>query len=119
VPAAAVKVTNVDENTSHALITNDKGGYEVVNLKPGRYRIVANKEGFGAVELSDVTLDARQERRADITLNVASATQSVQVIATASWSIPKTGPFPTPRDLRKSRSCLSITAVPQPVLLPP
>src|SRR5579864_5603307 len=61
VPAASVEVINTDENVSRLLTTNGQGGFEAVNLKPGRYRIIAKKEGFGAVQVSDLVLDARQE----------------------------------------------------------
>jgi hypothetical protein len=84
IPGALIEVTNTDENVSRSAPTNGQGGYEVINLKPGRYRIVAKKEGFGTVQLSELVLDARQERRADITLSVATATQAVDVTASAS-----------------------------------
>lgn len=83
VPGAIIQVTNVDENTSRTVLTNAQGAYEVLNLKPGTYRMTARKEGFGVFELSGVVLDARQERRADITMAVASITQTVQVTADA------------------------------------
>jgi Carboxypeptidase regulatory-like domain len=83
VPAAVVEVTNTDENVSRTLTTNNEGGYEAVNLKPGTYRIVVKKEGFGTAQISDLTLDARQERRANFKLSVATAAQAVDVTAEA------------------------------------
>jgi Carboxypeptidase regulatory-like domain/TonB dependent receptor len=84
VPDATIQVTNIDENTSRTFLTNTQGSYQALNLKPGKYRITAKKEGFGIFELSDVMLDARQERRADITLSVATVTETLEVTATAS-----------------------------------
>jgi hypothetical protein len=81
---AAIAVTNVGENVTLTVMTNSQGGYEVVNLKPGTYKIVAKKSGFGTVEISGIVLDARQERRADITLGIAAVTQTVEVTATTS-----------------------------------
>ena len=81
---ATIQVTNIDENTSRTFLTSTQGSYQALNLKPGKYRITAKKEGFGIFELSDVILDSRQERRADITLSVAVVTQTVQVTATTS-----------------------------------
>jgi Carboxypeptidase regulatory-like domain/TonB dependent receptor len=83
VPGAKVEITNTDENISRTVETNAQGGYQALNLKPGKYKISARKEGFGSFQLSDVVLDSRQERRADITLSVAALTQAVEVTATA------------------------------------
>ena len=84
VPDTVIEVTNAGENVTRAVITNSQGGYEALNLKPGTYKIVAKKNGFSTVEISNVVLDARQERRTDITLGIAAVTQSVQVTAAAS-----------------------------------
>ena len=75
--------SNTDENISRTIETNAQGGYQALNLKPGKYKITASKQGFGAFQLSDVVLDSRQERRADITLSVAALSQAVEVTATA------------------------------------
>lgn len=84
VPDAVIEVTNTDENVMRSLLTSPQGSYEVVNLKPGTYKIVAKKAGFGTVELSGIVLDARQERRADISLSLALVNQTVQVTAAPS-----------------------------------
>lgn len=83
VPNAVIEVTNVGENTTRSVLSNMQGAYEALNLKPGSYKIVAKKPGFSTVEVSGVVLDARQERRADISLTVAPVSQTVQVTATA------------------------------------
>ena len=83
VPAAAIEVTNTGENVTRKVVANAQGSFEVVNLKPGNYKLVAKKDGFGTVQLTDLNLDARQERRADITLTVATVSQTLQVTATA------------------------------------
>ncbi len=83
VPGAVIEITNIDETVTRSAVTNLQGAYEAVNLKPGKYKIVAKKDGFSMVEISNVNLDARQERRADITFSVANVTQTVEVTATA------------------------------------
>jgi hypothetical protein len=84
VPDAVVEITNTAENATRSTVTNGQGAYGAVNLKPGNYKIVVKKNGFSNVEMSGVVLEARQERRADITLSLASVTESVQVTATTS-----------------------------------
>jgi hypothetical protein len=83
IPDASVMITNTDENVSRKLLTSSQGTYQAINLKPGKYKITASKPGFGTFELSDLLLDSRQERRADITLSIAALTQTVDVTAAA------------------------------------
>ena len=84
VPTVSIHVTNVDENTTRAVLSDVQGAYRAMNLKPGKYQISAEKPGFSAYKLSDVMLDARQERRADISLDIASVTQTLEVSAQTS-----------------------------------
>ena len=84
VPAVSIHVTEVDENTTRAVLSDVQGAYRVMNLKPGKYQITAEKPGFSAYKLSDVMLDARQERRADLSLDIASVTQTLEVSAQTS-----------------------------------
>jgi hypothetical protein len=83
IPGAVVTVTNLEENTSRSATSNNNGQYELINLKPGRYSIAAVKAGFAATKIDEITLDARQERRVDVTLSLTSVQQTVEVSALA------------------------------------
>jgi hypothetical protein len=83
VPAASITVTDLDENTSRSVVSGGNGLYQFVNMKPGRYSVKVDKSGFASAQVSELTLDARQERRLDLTLSLANVQQSVQVEATA------------------------------------
>jgi hypothetical protein len=78
-----VVVRNLDENSTWTKITNEAGEFQFLNLKPGRYDVSAQKPGFSRVLVSDITLDARQERRVNLKLDVAAVGQVLEVTAEA------------------------------------
>ena len=83
VPGVAVKLTNLDENTTRQAASTETGLYLFLNLKPGRYSIETEKPGFAPVKITNITLDARQDRRVDLTLQVAEIAQTIEVSAAA------------------------------------
>src|SRR5262249_33965456 len=83
VPGASVVVKNLEDNTKRSTISDTDGEYRVLNLRPGVYEIVASKDNFTTATLPKVALDARQQLRADLKLEVAGLTASVSVEAEA------------------------------------
>jgi hypothetical protein len=79
IPGASIRLTNVDENTSRTVESNASGLFELLNLLPGKYTILATKTGFASVKEDNLTLDARQQRRVDFRLPVATTQQTVEV----------------------------------------
>src|SRR5664279_933992 len=63
--------------------TNDSGYYTVTNIPPGMYTIRVEVAGFKKYESSANKLDASGALSADVTLTVGSATETVEVSATA------------------------------------
>src|ERR1700730_3966013 len=83
IPNASVSLTNLDENITREVISNPQGSYEFLNLLPGRYSVVGEKSGFTKVRIPELRLDSRQERRVDLTLEIAAVTATVEVQAQA------------------------------------
>ena len=79
IPDAMVTATNLDTNTVRTATSNSAGQYEFANMQAGRYSINAEKAGFSAVKVENVTLEARQERRVDLTMGLAAVQQTVEV----------------------------------------
>src|SRR6202521_2561277 len=79
VPGAQVTLTNVDEHTRHSAATDTDGAFHFVNLKPGHYELLVAATGFAEYKMTAVQLDARQSLRLDVTLKLASASQSIEV----------------------------------------
>lgn len=76
-----IQVTNLDENTARNTTTNNAGLYQFLNLPPGRYSVSVAKSGFATARVNEVLLEARQERRVDVTLELTSVQQTVEVQA--------------------------------------
>ena len=83
IAGAAVTFTNLDDNNVRSAVSNSAGQYQLLNVPSGRYSILVISSGFGSAKINEVTLEARQERRVDVSLALASVQQSVEVTAEA------------------------------------
>ena len=81
IPAAKVMVTNPLTNSGFTSVTTDAGDYTVPALSPGQYNVRIDKEGFKPAVLANVTVNAATNTRADVTLEVGSAQQAIEVQA--------------------------------------
>jgi hypothetical protein len=82
-PATAVTVHSLDENTNRKVMSGEDGSFLVENLKPGHYELTAAKEGFQKSAAVNVELSARQSLRVDMTLALQSQTETVEVSGAA------------------------------------
>jgi hypothetical protein len=62
-------------------VTDENGLYRFPSLSPGRYQIVATLQGFNTATLADVNLSLGQTLRADVTMQLAGVSETVQVSA--------------------------------------
>ncbi len=81
VPDATVNLVSVDTAATKTAKTNTVGSYQFLNVSAGEYRIEVSASGFNAQKLNNVRLTARQELRADISLEVGNISQEVSVNA--------------------------------------
>ena len=84
--AAAIqgaKVTLQDEEKGYKFTTtsNNEGQYLFVSIPPGLYSVTAEKQGFQKTERTHVKLSISENPTSNLTLKVASASQSVDVKA--------------------------------------
>lgn len=80
--AVEVAVTNDATNTRVRLTSDESGGYSVVNLIPGAYTVTATRSGFRPVSFKNFVLQVGQTARLDISMEVGSVEQSVEVQGT-------------------------------------
>jgi len=83
VSGATVSVVSTDTAARRETVTTEAGSYTMPLLPPGTYRVRVQKEGFKPVTFSGVTLQVAQVARLDVTLELGSVTESVEVSATA------------------------------------
>src|SRR5260370_14514621 len=78
-----VKVRNLNDNTPRATVTDASGEYRSLNVRPGSSEIVGDKGCLKNATIGGVTMDARQQLRADLKLEVSGVTQELNVDASA------------------------------------
>jgi hypothetical protein len=78
-PGVAVTVTNMDTGAARTSVTNDEGVYRAVLLPLGRYRIVAELQGFKSFEQQGISLSAGQTALINIQLGVGNVSETVTV----------------------------------------
>ena len=82
---AGATVTVKDQNTGaeRSVDSNNEGLYSITNIPPGSYNITVNGKGFKKFESSDNKLDPSSTLAVNATLQIGSATETVEVVASA------------------------------------
>lgn len=83
---ADIVVTNAETAKSREVKTDHSGNYAIGDLAPGQYQVKANAPGFQQ-QASTISMAASEQRLANFTLAVGSATETVAVET-------KTSPIP-------------------------
>jgi hypothetical protein len=81
-PGCVVTIENTGTSLRRSTITDEAGSYNVQNLEPATYKLRIELPGFQVAEYV-IQLTARQTIRIDGTMKVASATETVSVMADA------------------------------------
>jgi hypothetical protein len=74
----SVELRNVDTGIKQTTTTGDSGNYGFSNLGPGRYVVAASKTGFRTAEVN-LTLGTAETQAINVTLSVATASETVSV----------------------------------------
>src|SRR5690348_16520460 len=83
VQGAQVHVTNPATNENYELSSNEAGEFTLPSLPAGTYNLRVEKPGFRTAALTGITVNAATTSRADVTLEVGQAQQTVEVQANA------------------------------------
>lgn len=83
VAGAAVTVRNTATNGIRSVVTNEEGIYNVPALVPGMYDVKVEKSGFKSATRAPFELQVQQTARVDITLDIGSVSESVEVMGSA------------------------------------
>ena len=87
VKGAAVLITDEATNTPRTVDTDAEGRYEVVNLKPGTYRVEVVTPNFKKFEQTNVLVRAAGTALVDVTLDVGGVNETVTVSGEAANNI--------------------------------
>ena len=83
VAGARIIATNVQTNFSKETTSDADGSYHILALPAGVYKVTATAAGFRPFAATDVTLQVNDEFRIDITLEVGTVTEEINVAANA------------------------------------
>ena len=78
VPGASVKLQSLNDNSIRTAVSDQDGAFEFVNLKPGRYALFVEAQGFDDFKIPSAELAARQALRVDVTMNVKSQSETIE-----------------------------------------
>lgn len=81
IPGARIRLIRTDTNVSRVTLTNSEGLFEIPQLAPGAYTLTVSATGFAQAERGDLTLQVNLPATVDFQLQVAGATETVEVIA--------------------------------------
>lgn len=83
VAGAKVTLTDLSTNLSYETTTDASGNYEMVNLRPGAYKVAVTFQGFNTTEIVDIALVGGGVVRADAKLKPKTLAEAVTVTAEA------------------------------------
>jgi len=83
VATAAVRLTNKGTNAARSTLSNEIGSYEFSNVEVGSYELTVEAPGFQRQEFTVFELGARETKRLDAALKVATQVQTVDVESSA------------------------------------
>jgi hypothetical protein len=78
-----VVATNLQTNQSQETVSSPVGEYRILALPVGKYKLEAAAAGFRTFVVTAIDLTVNEQRRIDITLEVGSVEQQIEVSATA------------------------------------
>ena len=84
IPEVRITIRNSATGATYETVSNENGQYARPNLPVGPYIVTAEKEGLKRLDRSGIQLKATEVLRVDLTLEVGSVTESVQVTASRS-----------------------------------
>jgi len=84
VPGAIVRIVNTSAGFERTVTTNENGSFVVPLLPPSTYRVTVERKGFAPFEISDVALNANDQKAVNIRLSVGQVGETVNVTSEAS-----------------------------------
>jgi Carboxypeptidase regulatory-like domain len=83
-PGATVTALHTPTGTSYEAVTGTDGRFSILNVRVGLYTVSVNMSGFKDQKQENVEVQLGQERTVDFKLQLASVTETVDVVAQSS-----------------------------------
>jgi len=79
VTRARVLLENQDTGISQSTLTDERGDYQFLEVRVGRYKVVVEASGFKRCETQEFRVDVGARQRVDVKLEVGEVTQTIEV----------------------------------------
>ena len=83
IPGVHVKISNIETGEALSGESNDSGTYVIPLIKPGRYNLTAEKQGFKQSQQAELVMETGAQVRIDVPLEVGALSERVLVEARA------------------------------------
>ena len=83
VPGAKIAVVDQDKGYTYNAVSANDGRYDIRSLPPGRYQLTAEAPGLQKTTRTGIVLNVGQNAEVNVTLQVSTASQTVEVSAAA------------------------------------
>jgi Carboxypeptidase regulatory-like domain len=83
IPATRITATELDTGLGRATVTNAEGLFVMGSLRPTRYRVTAEAQGFRQFLQTGITLQADDAITINMTLEVGATNETVTVVGAA------------------------------------
>ena len=80
---AKIALHSTDENSDRIVNADASGGFVFENVKAGNYTLHASHDGFAETVISGISVEARQDLRLTVSLDIAAQTTTVEVTSDA------------------------------------
>jgi hypothetical protein len=107
IPEADVVALNVGTNVTYSGATTSGGVYFINLLPVGRYTVSVTKNGFKKATAADVAVLAGQTTTSDVTLQIGTTSQTIEVTGTTTAVNTTDTNQGTTRSLQEFNSCRS------------
>jgi outer membrane receptor protein involved in Fe transport len=87
ISSAELTLINQAQKTTYHAVSNAQGVFAFLNLPVGRYDLTVSAAGFAAKRLTNLVVDTEASLRADVTLSVGGASETLTVTADTSAQV--------------------------------
>lgn len=93
IPNATIRIIQTGSGAELTATTDADGRYRLRGLPPGNYRLIANGPGFNTTAINGINLSSGSLARNNVTLQVGSVSESVEVMASSVAGLPLKGNY--------------------------
>ncbi len=82
-PGATVTLTNLETGITVVKVTDENGAFEFMTVRPGRYKVTSELEGFSVALADNIEARVGARQRVDLTMKPGAMTETVEVVGAA------------------------------------